>query len=286
MSPLARCTMAGYASRDRFWRGSGLLAIERRLRFADRVQRAAARVAFAFDERAGNNIIAMSLGVSVFWPALLTMRSTEPEARELSVLRGRFDALKKVSAARNCDDALTEAELAQLSVRVGDVLTYEQRSSASATPRSWVTQVTAITRQGLALAPASSDPAVEASWEFDRSGNLLRAPVSPVWPHLVRDELTLGQMISGSMIDPSDPLSRARLRGQVVAVGPQVIGERRVDAAVIDLFGEAQRNDTSSRLEGVLVVDRSTGLLIRLDLDSAHAGFQLQRRLVRLRSDP
>jgi hypothetical protein len=250
----------------------------------DRVQRAATRVAFAFDERAGNNIIAMSLGVSVFWPALLAMRSTEPEARELSVLRGRFDALSKVSSAKGCDGALTEAELAELSVRVGDVLTYEQRSSASTAPRSWATHVAAVTRQGLVLANASSGEIAEGTWAFDRSGNLLKAPVSPVWPQLVRDELILGQVISGTMIDSSDPLSWARLRGQVVAVGPQAIGERRLDAAVIDLFGDAQRNDSSSRLEGVLVIDRSTGLLIRLDLESAHPAFQLQRRLVRIRS--
>src|SRR5688572_24423368 len=50
---------------------------------SDRVQQRAADVAYAVDARAGNNIIALSLGVTVFWPALLAMRPDGPEAAEL-----------------------------------------------------------------------------------------------------------------------------------------------------------------------------------------------------------
>jgi hypothetical protein len=79
-----------------------------------------------------------------------------------------------------------------------------------------------------------------------------------------------------------DPLLRARLRGQVVAMGPQTIGGRRFDAAVVELFGDAQRGDASTRLEGAIVIDRASGLLLRLDLRSADPAFTLQRRLLRV----
>jgi hypothetical protein len=79
-----------------------------------------------------------------------------------------------------------------------------------------------------------------------------------------------------------EPFARARVRGQVVAVGPQTVAGRRFDVAVVELFGDAQRNDISTRLDGVLVVDRRSGVLLRLDLRSAQPGFDLQRRLARI----
>jgi hypothetical protein len=72
------------------------------------------------------------------------------------------------------------------------------------------------------------------------------------------------------------------MRGQVVAVGPQTVAGRRFDVAVVELFGDAQRGDVSTRVEGAIVVDRSNGVLLRLDLRSANGSFALQRRLVRV----
>ena len=77
-------------------------------------------------------------------------------------------------------------------------------------------------------------------------------------------------------------LVHAGMRGTVVAVGPQTVAERSFDVAVVELVGDAVREDRSTRLDGVLVVDRASGVLLRLDLRSAQAGFTLQRRLVRI----
>ena len=38
----------------------------------------------AVDERAGNNILALGVGVAVFWPALFAMRPAGLEAAELA----------------------------------------------------------------------------------------------------------------------------------------------------------------------------------------------------------
>jgi hypothetical protein len=81
-------------------------------------------------------------------------------------------------------------------------------------------------------------------------------------------------------------MQRARMRGQVVAVGPQMIAGRRFDAAVVELFGDAPRGDGYTRVEGVIVVDRASGVLLRLDLRSAQAPFSLLRRLVRVEAPP
>ena len=77
---------------------------------------------------------------------------------------------------------------------------------------------------------------------------------------------------------------RARVRGQVVAVGPQSIAGRAFDVAVIELYGDAPQGEGSTRLDGALVVDRGSGLVLRLDLRSAQPLYQLQRRLVRVES--
>ena len=76
------------------------------------------------------------------------------------------------------------------------------------------------------------------------------------------------------------------MRGQVVAVGPQTLAGRRFEVVVIELFGDAQRGDTSTRLDGAIVVDRASGVLLRLDLRSALPSFQLQRRLLRVDAPP
>ena len=59
----------------------------------DAVQQRAADVAYAVDERAGNNIMALGVGVTVFWPALLAMRPAGLEAADLARLKGRYEAL-------------------------------------------------------------------------------------------------------------------------------------------------------------------------------------------------
>ena len=53
---------------------------------SDAVQHQAADVAYAVDSVAGNNMIALGLGVTVFWPALLAMRPDGPEAAQLAEL--------------------------------------------------------------------------------------------------------------------------------------------------------------------------------------------------------
>ncbi len=255
----------------------------------DQVQRRATRLAYAFDERAGNNIIAMGLGMTVFWPALLTMRSTDPEAGHLAALKGRFETLSGVLRDRPCSAADTGDRAESGALVVGDVLNYQQRRDARTALQGLALRVGAVNRQGVELAaPAAGagQAAENATWQFDRSGNLLRAPLGPVWPQLLRVDLELGNVVAGELLEPGDLRHRARVRGQVVAVGPQVISGRIFDAAVIDLFGDAQDEMASSRLDGVLVIDRGSGLLLRLDLSSNHPAFQLRRRLLRIESGP
>jgi hypothetical protein len=253
-----------------------------------RVQRRAAEVAYAVDERASSNIVALGVGLTVFWPALLTMRQPGVEAEELARLKGRFDVLQAVAVGRQCPVAgpdLPARQALQLPVALGERLVYEERGDPRRASREFSLRLDALRRELLEFSAEGLPEGSGLRWVQDFAGNVKVAPAGTLhWPHLLRLDLALGQVVAGDLTLPEDPGVRARLRGQVVAVGPQTIAARRFDAAVIELFGDAQRGERSTRVDGVLVVDRASGVLLRLELSSAQADFNLQRRLIRLES--
>lgn len=253
----------------------------------DVVQQRAADVAYDVDERAGNNILALGVGVSVFWPALLAMRPAGLEAADLARLKGRYEALRAASQARGCPPPTAElpaAAAARLPVAVGDRLVYEDRAAPRLPAVPWALRVTALRRGELEFELESRAGGL---WRQDRAGNVLQAPDGALqWQRLLRGDMALGQVVAGDMTVAGDPLARARLRGQVMAVGAQTVAERRFDAAVIELFGDAQQGEAYTRVDGAIVVDRASGVLLRLDLRSAHPSFALQRRLVRVEAPP
>lgn len=255
----------------------------------DSVQQRAADVAYAVDERAGNNIMALGVGLSVFWPALLAMRPAGLEAADLARLKGRFEALQTAGRIKSCPAPgvdLSAARAAALPVAQGERLVYEDRLDARHAATEWALLVVALRRGEFEYAEQSSAAGTPAqgTWRQDPAGNVLAAPLGSLqWPRLLRAELTLGQVMAGDIVIAGDPLARARLRGQVVAVGPQTVAGRRFDAAVVELFGDATRGgDATTRVEGAIVVDRTSGVLLRLDLRTAAPGFTLQRRLMRV----
>lgn len=257
------------------------------------VQRRAAELAWDVDGRAGSNVIALGVGIAVFWPALLALRPQGPEAEELAQLKGRFEALRAAAAKAACPPptaALPPARAAALPVAVGERLVYEERPlradgrlAARGVPvqRAWT--VRALRREDIEYVAAVAPGADERPWRQDRLGNIVDGPAGTLlWPRLLRGDLALGQVMAGEIIVAGDPLARSRVRAQVVARGPQHVGGRRFDAVVLELFGDVVQDAGSTRLEGALVVDRASGVLLRLDLRSAAAPFQLQRRLIRV----
>lgn len=260
----------------------------------DAVQQRAADLAYAVDERAGNNIMALGVGLSVFWPALLAMRPAGPEADDLARLKGRYEALKGASRLKGCPPpgaGLSPARAAALPVGEGERLVYEDRLDARHAATEWALRVVALRRGEIEFAvqaPAGGTMAT-GPWRQDPSGNVVASPPGALqWPRLLRGELALGHVMAGDIVIAGDPLARARLRGQVVAVGPQTVAGRRFDVAVVELFGDATRGgDSTTRVDGAIVVDRTSGVLLRLDLRSAAPGFRLQRRLARVEAaDP
>ncbi len=250
----------------------------------DTVQQRAAEVAYAVDERAGNNIVALGVGLAVFWPAMLAMRPDGLEAQELATLKGRYEALRTAARLQGCPPPARELSVqraAALPVAVGDRLVYEQRAGGRPPASEWVLQVAALRRDELEFRLEDGD--ARRVWLQDAAGNITAAPDGALrWLRLLRRDLVLGQVVAGQIDVVGDPLQHARVRGQVIAVGPQTLADRRFDVAVIDLFGDAQQGDASTRLDGAIVVDRSSGVLLRLDLHSALPAFNLQRRLSRV----
>ena len=125
-------------------------------------------------------------------------------------------------------------------------------------------------------------------WSQDLAGNTRldsRAPLLS-WRRLLKPDLQLGQVLTGELYS-ADPahMGPARVRGQVVAQGVQQIGGRSFDVAVIELFGDAPANDGGfAHLSGVMVVDRASGLLLRLELSCPNPAFAMHRQLTRVES--
>jgi hypothetical protein len=261
----------------------------------DAVQFRAADVAYAVDARAGNNLIAMGLGVTVFWPALLAMRPDGPEAEQLSELKGRYEALNVAATRRACGvptDAMPAHRAATLPVALGDRLVYEERIGSGTVTRQLGLQVTALRRDQIEYRVELDGRAYDAGWRQDRAGNVLLDARAPLigWRRLLKTDLELGQVLSGELAAADETVASARVRGQVVATGEQVLGGRRFDVAVIELFGETTNTrgfadditQASARLDGVMAVDRHSGVLMRLEVRSSNVDFAVRRRLQRI----
>lgn len=259
---------------------------------ADAVRQRAARVAYAVDERTGNNIIAFGLGVTtLFWPALLAMRPTGPDALELAQLRGREEALQHAAKARACPPApaqMAPARAATLPIALGERLVYEERSAAGRPARELGLRVLALRRDELEFAADLAGRELPLRWRQDIWGNQPLMPEASGWLHwkrLLRPELGLGDVVSGEVVG-GEGGGTGRLRGQVIALGVQNSLGRPFDAAVIELFGDAPAGENSTRLDGVMVVDRKSGVLLRLELHSGNPEFELRRTLTRIEPAP
>jgi hypothetical protein len=254
----------------------------------DAVQQRAAEVAYTVDERAGNNILALGIGIGIFWPAILAMRPDGLEADELARLKGRYEALRSASSAKACPPAgpnLPAERAAALPVAVGERLVYEDRHGARGPVDEWTLLLTALRRDEVEFRLLQSGPG--AVWRQDPGGNITQAPDGALyWQRLLRREMPLGQVVAGELHIAGDTQVRGRVRGQVVATGPQTVAQRRFDVVVVELFGDVQRADAATRLEGAIVVDRASGVLLRLDLNSADPAFNLKRRLMRIEAAP
>jgi hypothetical protein len=257
----------------------------------DRVQQRAADVAYAVDAHAGNNIIALSLGLTVFWPALIAMRPDGPDAAELASLKGRFEALHAAAAARGCPppaDHLPGTLTAGQPVAVGERLVYEERSGQRGPAREVGLTLESLKRSHLEFALDVAGERAARPWQQDTAGNPAGAPPGSglvTWSRLLRRDLELGDVLAGSLHEADG--SSGRVRGQVIATGVKTSYGRPFDAAVVELFGDVPQvspvqNGGSTRVDGVMVVDRKSGVLLRLELHSANPEFQLRRTLVRI----
>jgi hypothetical protein len=250
----------------------------------DLVQQRAAQLSWTVDERAGQHVVALGIGLAVFWPALLAMRPDGADAEALARLKGRFEALQSAARQKGCPPppaTMPPERAAAMPVLPGERMVYEDRTSAREPLREQTLTMTTLRRDEIEF--LSDAVGVPVLWRQDLAGNVIEAPPGAlVWRRLLRRSMALGDVLAGDIAVSGDALLRARVRGQVVAVGPQSIAGRAFDVAVIELFGDVPQGETSTRLDGAIVVDRSSGLLLRLDLRSAQPLFQLQRRLVRV----
>jgi hypothetical protein len=149
-------------------------------------------------------------------------------------------------------------------------------------------RVLALWRDRIEFAADVGGESLPGAWSQDLAGNAQSDNRVPLvkWRRLLQPDLKLGQVLAGDLYaaDP-EAIGHARLRGQVVAQGVQTVAGRTFDVAVIELFGDAPMGDNdSTRVSGVMAVDRSSGLLLRLELTSSNPAYTMRRRLVRVES--
>ena len=252
---------------------------------ADKVQRRAADLAYAVDERVGNNVIALGVGATVFWPAMLAMRPDGPDAAELARLRGRYDAVQSVIAQRACppqSDTLSAEQLAAIPLKVGERLVYEERQGRAAA-RELGLRLQSLRRDHLEFRADLPDVDRPVRWQQDSAGNIQPLTVGGTlvyWTRLLRPDMALGDVLGGELRNTNG--EQGRLRGQVIATGVQTGFGRPFDAAVIELYGDVPYRRHTARIDGVMVVDRKSGVLLRLELRSSNADFELRRTLLRV----
>ncbi|MDE2158932.1 MAG: hypothetical protein KGJ30_08405, partial [Burkholderiales bacterium] len=139
----------------------------------DRVQQRAADVAYDVDERSGNNIVALSLGLTLFWPAVLAMRPNGLEAAELARLKGRDEALRTALREQHCpvrDETLPASRAQALPVAIGERLVYENRTATHGPAGEWSLRVTALQRGAIDY---RIDGRGGGLWKQDLAGNIL-----------------------------------------------------------------------------------------------------------------
>ena len=255
----------------------------------DIVQYDAADLAYAVDAQVGNNLIALGVGVTVFWPALLAMRPDGADAGRLAELKGRFEALRTVARQAKCADMpeqMAAARAAVLPVAAGDRLVYDEREDLLGPAHRLDLVLTALRRDQLEFRIERDGQELASAWRQDLAGNAVVEGQTPLMVprRLLRRGLKLGQVLSGELAQADEPLP-ARVRAQVVAIGPQMVAGRSFDVAVLELFGDVPTSaDSSTRIDGVLALDRNSGVLLRLELRGGNSAYLLRRRLMRIES--
>lgn len=261
----------------------------------DAVSQQAAELAQAVDSRRGGNFIALGVGVMMFWPALAAIRSNEPEAAELALLKGEYEALRQASHHKDCPapgvqllPPLPDDGVQRGTPRVGDRYVYEDFDPISGASLGLSEQrVRSLRGARIEFSGAAPDA---GSWTTDVAGNW-RGGAAPGLRLLdfLRPDPVPGQRLSGQMAAADALAGLGNIQGRVTALHTHTVQGRRFEAARIELDGQvlSQSSQTESlagsleRVDGWLLVERRTGQVLQAELHSRNPAFAWRRNLLR-----
>ena len=250
-----------------------------------RVQQRATDVAYAVDVNANGNPIVFTPGTTVFWPALMAMRPEGPDGAELARLRGRFEALEAAARPRCAPPGDPLQRTAAMPLAQGERLVYEERAGSGGPAQEFGLRLQGLKRGELDFLLERGEGRPGSPWRQDAAGNAIAPRAAHrllAWTRLLHRDLALGDVLSGELHGPQLVDGTAHVRGQVIAVGPSAVSGRQFHSATIELFGDAPSGGSITRIDGVMVVDRFSGVLLRLELRSGNPEYALRRKLVRV----
>lgn len=261
----------------------------------DGLEAQVADAADAVDARRGGNFIALSLGVTVFWPALAAIRSNEPQAAALASLKGEQQALEQAMSQKDCADNVPTLKLPDDGVwrglpQAGDRYVFEEIEPISGTVtgrNEWRLQSARTDRFEYSFRSGAAD---EARVVTDAAGNW-RSGHAPGLRFLqfLRADIVPGQQLRGQVATAELADGIGRLDGRVAALLRHELDGRQFEAARIELHGYAPLSGEQSPLvaagneliEGWVIVERRTGQVLQAEVHCSNPAFSWRRRLVR-----
>lgn len=259
----------------------------------DGVEQQAEDMAFAVDAQRGKSFIALGLGLTAFWPALMAVRGNEQQAAELALLKGEHEALLQAMATKRCtrEEAPDTPKLPDDGMHrglpaVGDRYVYQEFEPVSGQPAGRSEWRLRTVKPGR-LEYVNGDET--ARWTTDAAGNWRSGAVTGLrLLGFLRADAVPGQQLEGEVGTGDVQDGIGRIQGRVSALLTHELDGRRFEAARIELQGHVPSDVRGTqtpaagneRIEGWLIVERRTGQVLQAEVRSGNPAFAWRRKLV------
>lgn len=252
-----------------------------------RVQDRVVQLGGRLDEAASNDKAIMGVGIVLFWPVLFALGGTKQQEAEYARLKGEYEALQQAAIQKKCPAATTGATAARTAsaFAVGDRLVYRSLDPVSgATLGDQTFLISRIDDRQVEYEEGALRTDAYGNWlEGQLLGVRLVGMFQAAYPGPGRWKARI--------VSAANPQEFAEVDVRFAATTRYSAEGLAVDAVRLDLDGfgtvpPGQRPVSSQgpwTVKGHVLVDAASGVLLELQLDTAHPSLSTKRSLVRRR---